>query len=231
MDRQNRAGSKFGGGGLMSESAANADRRERLRKLALETVDLNKDPYYFVNHLGKAECKLCLTLHNNEGNYLAHTQGRKHQQNLARRVALEARNAAARPMPSPSQAAAAAAARSARKALKIGRPGYKVVKSRCLQTRKRSLLFELDYPEGAVGVQPRHRFMSSYEQKIEPPDKKYQYILFACEPYDTIGFKIANEAIDKSEGMFFTNWDAVGKKFSLRLHFDEEEEPAGKKKG
>ena len=26
------------------------------------------------NHLGQYECRLCLTLHNNEGNYLAHTQ-------------------------------------------------------------------------------------------------------------------------------------------------------------
>jgi len=36
MDYQNRAGSKFGGGGVASQSATNADRRERLRKLALE---------------------------------------------------------------------------------------------------------------------------------------------------------------------------------------------------
>lgn len=28
------------------------------------------------NHLGQYECRLCLTLHNNEGNYLAHTQAR-----------------------------------------------------------------------------------------------------------------------------------------------------------
>ncbi|KAL8954221.1 MAG: hypothetical protein Q9183_007259, partial [Haloplaca sp. 2 TL-2023] len=34
----NRAGSKFGGGGVASHSATNADRRERLRKLALETI-------------------------------------------------------------------------------------------------------------------------------------------------------------------------------------------------
>ena len=34
------------------------------------------------NHLGSYECKLCLTLHNNEGSYLAHTQGKKHQANL-----------------------------------------------------------------------------------------------------------------------------------------------------
>ncbi|KAA8634685.1 hypothetical protein SMACR_00833 [Sordaria macrospora] len=44
MDYQNRAGSKFGGGGVASHSATNADRRERLRKLALETIDLDKDP-------------------------------------------------------------------------------------------------------------------------------------------------------------------------------------------
>ena len=64
------------------------DRRERLRKLALETIDLSKDPYFMRNHLGTYECKLCLTLHNNEGNYLAHTQGKRHQQNLARRYGI-----------------------------------------------------------------------------------------------------------------------------------------------
>ena len=34
------------------------------------------------NHLGSYECKLCLTLHTNEGSYLTHTQGKKHQDNL-----------------------------------------------------------------------------------------------------------------------------------------------------
>ena len=32
-----------------------------------------------------------MTLHNNEGSYLAHTQGKKHQANLARRAAKEAK--------------------------------------------------------------------------------------------------------------------------------------------
>ena len=39
------------------------------------------------NHLGTYECRLCLTLHSNEGSYLAHTQGKKHQTNLSRRNA------------------------------------------------------------------------------------------------------------------------------------------------
>ena len=29
------------------------DRRERLRRLALETIDLAKDPYFMRNHLGQ----------------------------------------------------------------------------------------------------------------------------------------------------------------------------------
>ena len=74
MDFQNRVGSKPGSGGVASFSNSNVDRRERLRKLALETIDLSKDPYFMKNHLGSYECKLCLTLHSNEGSYLAHTQ-------------------------------------------------------------------------------------------------------------------------------------------------------------
>lgn len=35
-------GSKFGSGGVAGASESNVDRRERLRKLALETIDLAK---------------------------------------------------------------------------------------------------------------------------------------------------------------------------------------------
>ena len=44
----------------------------------------------------------------------------------------------------------------------------------------------MDYPEAEEGVQPRHRFMSAYEQRVEAPDKNYQYLLVACEPYETV---------------------------------------------
>lgn len=97
----------------------------------------------------------------------------------------------------------------------------KVTKSRDLHTKQRSLTFEVDYPEAEDGTQPRHRFMSSYEQKVEVPDKNYQYLLFACDPYETVAFKIPNHAIDKSEGRFFTNWDINEKKFYLQLFFME----------
>ena len=47
---------------------------------------------------------------------------------------------------------------------------------------------------------PRHRFMAAYEQKVEPPDRKWQYLLFAAEPYETIAFKVhvINRFLDMS---------------------------------
>jgi len=50
---------------------------------------------------------------------------------------------------------------------------------------------QIDYPEIVDGITPRHRFMAAYEQKIEPPDKRWQYLLFAAEPYETIAFKVS----------------------------------------
>ena len=47
------AGSKVGSGGVASAQASAIDRRERLRRLALETIDLAKDPYFMKNHLGR----------------------------------------------------------------------------------------------------------------------------------------------------------------------------------
>lgn len=54
-----------------------------------------------------------------------------------------------------------------------------------------SCVDQIDYPEVAEGIGPRHRFMSAYEQRIEPPDRRWQYLLFAAEPYETIAFKVS----------------------------------------
>uniref|UniRef100_A0A7S4EWH5 Matrin-type domain-containing protein n=1 Tax=Chrysotila carterae TaxID=13221 RepID=A0A7S4EWH5_CHRCT len=210
MDRD--WGARAGGGGVASDIQQKVDRRERLRQLALQTVDLQKDPYFMKNHLGSYECKLCLTLHNNEGNYLAHTQGKRHQQNLARRAAKEARD-------NPTLPQANKRSIKPRKTVKIGKPGYRVTKQMDPETSQRSLLFEIDYPEIEEALQPRHRFMSAYEQRVEAPEKDWQYLLFAAEPYETVGFKIPNQEIDKNPSKFFTSWDAENKVFTLQLYF------------
>ena len=72
--------------------------------------------------------------------------------------------------------------------------------------------------------------MAAYEQHIEVPDKKWQYLLFAAEPYETIAFKIPSREIDKgsSDGTekgtvnnskFWTHWNPVAKQFFLQLTF------------
>jgi splicing factor 3A subunit 2 len=209
-------GGKTGSGRQASESQENQMRRERLRKLALETVDLNKDPYFMRNHLGTYECKLCLTIHTNEGNYLAHTQGKRHQQNIARRLAKDAFEQQGL-LPGQSKTDG----KTQRTVAKIGRPGYRVTKQKDPESNQRSLLFLIDYPEIEEGLQPRHRFMSAYEQRVEPADKNYQYILVAAEPYETIAFKVPNQEIDTNASKFFTNWDFENKTFTLQIHFKE----------
>ncbi|XP_050499102.1 splicing factor 3A subunit 2 [Diabrotica virgifera virgifera] len=212
MDFQNRPGGKTGGGGVASWSETNRDRRERLRQLALETIDLQKDPYFMKNHLGSYECKLCLTLHNNEGSYLAHTQGKKHQANLARRAAKEAKDAPTLLQPEKPRV-------EPKKFVKIGRPGYRVTKQRDAESGQQSLLFQIDYPEISDMILPRHRFMSAYEQKIEPPDRKWQYLLFAAEPYETIAFKVPSREVEKTDSKFWTHWNKDTKQFFLQFAF------------
>ena len=77
-----------------------------------------QDPYILRTHLGTLECRLCLTLHVNEGSYLAHTQGKKHQTNLARRAAQENKSQSLMIAPAP-------AVNQVKKKVfvKIGRPG------------------------------------------------------------------------------------------------------------
>ncbi|MQL79810.1 hypothetical protein Taro_012261 [Colocasia esculenta] len=223
MDRE--WGSKPGSGGAASAQNEAIDRRERLRRLALETIDLAKDPYFMRNHLGSYECKLCLTLHNNEGNYLAHTQGKRHQTNLAKRAAREAKDAPAQPQPHKRKVA------PMRKSVKIGRPGYRVTKQFDAETKQRSLLFQIEYPEIEDLAKPRHRFMSSYEQRVESFDRRYQYLLFAAEPYEIISFKVPSTEIDKSTPKFFSHWDPDLKTYMLQLYFKTKPTEANKPPG
>ncbi|KAG0068843.1 Splicing factor 3A subunit 2 [Linnemannia elongata] len=228
-DRQNRVGSKIGGAGVAGASESNVDRRERLRKLALETIDLAKDPYFMRNHLGSYECKLCLTLHTNEGSYLAHTQGKKHQTNLGRRAAKDAME---KPDPlAPLTAAQQQALKSStstaptfkRNIIKIGLPGYKVTKIRDPTSRQVGLLFEIAYPEIGQGIEPRYRFMSAYEQQIQAPNKAHQYLVIAAEPYETISFKVQSRDIDRAEEKLWSHWDVDQKMYTMQFFFKNDQ--------
>lgn len=221
-------GSKPGSGGLMSSQQEGLARRERLKQLALETVDLARDPFFMKNHLGSFECKLCLTVHTNEANYLTHTQAKKHQTNLRRRAAREQRmnsfgagggemqSAASMITTRPTQA-------RAMPFHKIGRPGYRVTKQFDPESQQRGMLFQIHYPDIEKGLQPRHRFLSAYAQKIEAPDPNFQYLLFAARPYETIAFKIPNWPVERDmvryKDTIYFDWDREKKVFSLQIRF------------
>jgi len=61
--------------------------------------------------------------------------------------------------------------------LKIGRPGYRVTKVRDRESGKEGMMVQIHLPQVKAGVEPRRRFMSAWEQRREPPNKSYQYLI------------------------------------------------------
>ena len=160
-------------------------------------------------------------MHQNDGSYLAHTQGRKHQTNLARRAAKEQKEG----KQDVNLLGVGIGVPVRRNVVKIGRPGYKITKTRDPLTRQHGLLFQLQYPEITPEVKPRVRFMSAFEQKVDdPPDKNYQYLLVAAEPYETCGFKLQAREVDRRDGRFWTWFDEDSKEFWVQVLFKTERE-------
>merc|ERR1712187_907313 len=86
-----------------------------------------------------------------------------------------------------------------KKESRIGRPGYRVTKQFDKDTKQRSLLFQIDYPEIENDHKPCQRFMSVYEQQKEIIDRKFQYVLFYARPYEIIAFKVPSYEMDQKK--------------------------------
>jgi len=181
-------------------------------------MDVENDSYKEKNHYGSYNCGLCLTVHVNQTSYTAHTQGGKHQLNLARRSALESKPALSLLTTAPVITNCVN-----QSFMKIGRPGYKVTKIQDSLRRELGLLFQLQYPHIARGVNPRYRFMSTWEQKVERADKRFQYLIFAAEPYESVVFKLGKEGIE-GKGKFLTCWDPDTKVYTLQFLFKIKQE-------
>ncbi|ELP87510.1 splicing factor 3A subunit, putative [Entamoeba invadens IP1] len=209
-------GSRPGAGGLASAAETAVARKERLKQLALEKIDLSKDPYFHKTHTGSYECRLCLTIHVSEANYLAHTQGKRHQQNLKAR---ELKDAKDRGVPLKSTTKVVPKIKYFEK---IGTPGYSLTKQIDSTTGKKSIYVVVSYPQIANDVVPLFRVMGSFEQHVEPCDNAFQYLVIAAEPYNTIAFKIPNNELqtDQTTGKCGeTTWDNITKTYTVKITY------------
>lgn len=226
MDRQHREGGKTGSGhGLLTAADQAAHRRQRLMKLAMDTADLSGDPFVIRNHLGQWECVLCLTVHTNEGSYLAHCQAKRHQANLARRAAREAHQqpqASGGPGTVHPATGTPAARQIPAKAPRIGRPGFTVRKVKDSSTGQRGVLLHVHMPQIAAGRQPAFRLMSAFEQRLEAPNRAYLYALVAGDPYDTVAFKVPNRPVVQDPELFYSHWDQDFQVFTVQIVFEKE---------
>ena len=250
MDYQNREGGKTGSGGLLSHAETNADRRERMRKLALETIDLDKDPYFMKNHLGSYECRLCLTLHTNEGSYLAHTQGRKHNSNLGRRAAREAKTqafsfggAAESAQASLALLKASSVVNAPAPKLKLeavfGRPPHRLLTLTDPESNLPGIRAIFLFPQIETAVpglpppsdpdwprRPFFRIVSTWEQRVERPDRRYQYLVVWAVGYQTVAIRVPADtplqSFDAPDELHFSHWDPDNKLFMVQMMYKEQ---------
>ncbi|KJZ76641.1 hypothetical protein HIM_03977 [Hirsutella minnesotensis 3608] len=66
--------------------------------------------------------------------------------------------------------------------------------------------------------------MNAFTQRVEEPDKNFQYLVVAAEPYETVGFKIPARELDKRDDRQFSFWDPDGKEFWIQVMFMTERE-------
>lgn len=177
-------GVKIGSGGMATDELVHQQRKERQRQVFSEVYNIANDPYIMHNNAGKIVCRQCKTSHPNEYNYIIHSNSKKHRQNLLiRQKKFSKTQNEDMPLIEKKKI-------HPRKTPKIGKPGYDVYKQYSRETQTHSQLFRISYPNIEEGLRPRYRFISSFEQKKEPVDPNFQYILFAAEPYEIIAFKI-----------------------------------------
>ena len=213
MDRQHRPGGKYGQGVMMSKTEEKQAQKYRQKRIAMESVDLSKDPYFFKNHVGTFECRLCLTLHLNESSYILHSQGKKHLESVRRHLEREEREK--------SQSVDIFKNNISIEKIqyiKIGIPEYKVVNETDLGEII-STKIEVNY-QGIVNNEiPAYRICNPFEQKMEKPDKDYLYLLIAANPYETICFKIPEVNIKHKNIDINPLWDKKNLIYTLVIYY------------
>ena len=156
------------------------------------------DPYMARGPSGTYHCKKCLTTHASEANYLIHVEGRRHKTNVDRSKKMEETAEQQRRVLQSMQAAKRGTSSQAAKPPKYSNapaPQCKVVKFFEPVTEQCTVCITISFTLIKPISRPVHRVMSAYEQqKEQPPDSRFLYLLVACEPYRTIAIKLPNNS-------------------------------------
>ena len=198
------------------------------------------------NYLGQIVCKLCGTVHRDEENFLVHLEAKRHHTNIAakerarklqeqqhnilmrmredrqKQDLLERIGAADDPM------AAIAGKRAAAATAGIPKVDHHLERENGMC----HVYFRVHYPlaltegsETGVVSRPLHRWLGTYETQVVPKDPTVQYLVFACEPYETVAFVFpaqrnvttANNTRlpDDTQDRYSCKWDPVEKVYTL----------------
>eukprot|EP00127_Corallochytrium_limacisporum_P006444 Clim_evm34s227 gene=Clim_evmTU34s227 len=216
----NEGGGKTGSGGIASLATIAYAQKQRTAAVALDMIETQKDPYFFRNRAGQIECKLCLSVHVNEASYLSHTRSKRHQRSLEKKQRrLEAQN---QHRTSASQATGVGLhlkKSQIRSFKRIGKPQAEVTRLHDATTDQRGFLFQVYFPSIATEVIPQMRIVSAFEAGRQE-DPKWQYVVFAAEPYQSIGFRVpAGTFMEKGSPKYIESWDNVGKRYCVQLMY------------
>ena len=216
MDYSTRVGHKTGSGAIATPQQIEALRQERLKRLALETINLGNDPYIKKNHVGKFECKLCLTLHPNEASYLTHTQCKKHQNNLRARAVKEIKQV---DHVTNKQNAKSKVTKAVTKKLNVV-PKFEIIKVKEYSTDRFGLKVVVDVPTSLEDFPPKFRILNSFEQTVVPENPKVCFLVISCPPYSNIGIMLPAASISRAPEELLSKYDSINKKYIVQILFN-----------
>merc|ERR1711998_157300 len=169
-------------------------KKEILKKIAIETINLKNDPFYLKFSETKIKCKLCLTNHKSDSSYLAHTQGKRHSNNIRIRF-----NSNVFKISNNNISANDLSKNESLPTLKIIKAFIKTTTQKCIQI----LICFLELLENS---KPDFRVMTTFEQSVESVDINYQFLLISKKDFKTVGLKVPNFKIDYENDFTFTHW-------------------------
>jgi splicing factor 3A subunit 2 len=217
-------GVRMGIGGVATGEMKQRQHQAHINRVLGEVYQFHNDPYMITNDMGTIECKLCLTAHRTKESYFLHKESKKHKENLSvKQYHLNKLKERQSGKLQPGMTALGGSSTSVRHTVlkpRVGKPGYSVIKQYHAVEGFHTISFKLECPLIEKGLKPRYRIINTYEQNVEAPDGEFQFIVFAAEPYENIGFKIPNCPIDSSKVL--REWDNTTSTFLLQIKFRDE---------